>query len=313
MMPTWQTATSLAAVATLLCLYSDRHHLRDLILEAIGVHDLRRKFKTMEAHHLHLMEEQRLELEKKMKEKELEQDKKIATLERKVIELENRGTVVSTGRKPSATFFDLPQELRDEIYDLVASDEWKQGFCPFFPDAGSSSDPFLFPPNYRDPALAQVNRQIRAEFLPRFHRLMLLGIGPPLRPETERWLRVFEDRLPLIRNFRFQIVPLCDIYLSGGLGRSDGLPTRGQGCVARPLYEEYRGRFRSHIQQLVESLLIRGKDGLAYLSIEGLRTIGNFSWSFALDSREYERDPESFVFKTIEESKASADAQLLFE
>lgn len=73
----------------------------------------------------------------------------------------------------------------------------------------------------------------------------------------------------------------------------------------------YAGRYATHVQQLVESLVIRREDGVAYLSIEGLRSISDFSWSF--DFMEYERDPENFVFLTLEESKASADAQMVLE
>lgn len=336
MIPTWQTATGLAALATLLCLYSDRHHLRELIVEVTGNHELRLRLEEMKTHHLHLMEEQRLELEKKMKEKELEQDKKIlelekemkekqleqaqeiVTLKREVIALKQKNTTTASAEeKPPVTFLDLPRELRDEIYELVAPGEWEPKFCPWFPDSGIRNHSSLFPPNYRDPALAQVHRQIRAEFLPYFHRLMLVTFDVPIRPSAERWLKVFESRLPLIRSYRFQGFPFLIIRLSGGFewkGRMPmTAPTKEEGVIAGTEFTDggYAGRYATHVQQLVESLVIRGEDGVAYLSIEGLRTISDFSWSF--DFMEYERDPENFVFLTLEESKTSADAQMMLE
>ncbi|EME82403.1 uncharacterized protein MYCFIDRAFT_82322 [Pseudocercospora fijiensis CIRAD86] len=110
---------------------------------------------------------------------------------------------------PSTTFFDLPPEIRNIIYDMVTIANTPS---PYSPD-GSRIPTHLPPWNLgilptTTPALSQVNKQIRQEALPRHHMIYGLQLLSPsvqsnaYSKTAEMWLEAFgRTRIPMTRKF----------------------------------------------------------------------------------------------------------------
>ena len=105
--------------------------------------------------------------------------------------------------QPQTTFFSLPQELRDQIYDLVVRDI----------TAGPSDDSGFSSVQPR-PAHklcikgGRISRQFRAEFLPRLHRTMTFMIfdyrSTQRATRDQKFIEIFgPSRIPLSRRIQF--------------------------------------------------------------------------------------------------------------
>ncbi|KAF7194906.1 hypothetical protein HII31_03743 [Pseudocercospora fuligena] len=106
------------------------------------------------------------------------------------------------------TFFDLPAELRNQIYDEVAEhDAPRQVLKAYFPLRGPLR------------ALAEVCQQTRREYLPRLHQDLDLWLFDSYvkADSTMEWLKVFgRSRVPLTRRFCIWCDPFsCVIALHG--------------------------------------------------------------------------------------------------
>lgn len=111
-------------------------------------------------------------------------------------------------QKPPLTLLTLPYEVRERIFDRVA--------LTMYPNATGSDRASISTEfdGHMDPdqsllvfPLAQVSRQVRSEFLPRWHRIIELSFDwdPIYRNHADRWLELFgPSRIPMARSFRFQ-------------------------------------------------------------------------------------------------------------
>lgn len=106
------------------------------------------------------------------------------------------------------TFFDLPAELRNQIYNEVAEhDAPKQVLKAYFSDPRPSR------------TLAEVCRQTRRVYLPRLHRDLDLWLFDSYvkSDSTMEWLDIFgRSRVPLTRKICIWYDPFCcEIVLHG--------------------------------------------------------------------------------------------------
>lgn len=118
--------------------------------------------------------------------------------------LNERGLLPETG----ITFLTAPSEIRNRVYAILAADMF-----PMRPGGRDRTCIDTYASAQEDHpkllvfSLAQVNKQIRSEFLAIWHRILELlfdydsSISPNL---TSRWLKLFgPSRVPLTRSFRF--------------------------------------------------------------------------------------------------------------
>ncbi|KAK4621282.1 hypothetical protein CLAFUW4_06773 [Fulvia fulva] len=108
---------------------------------------------------------------------------------------------ISSTRKGFFDFFRLPAELRDRIYDLsvqnIVADDECEDITPMQRNPRNASR--------LNPSASLVNRQMRSEFLPRYHRargLVLSSMGDQEHSDRlEAFLSRLASRIPMTRWF----------------------------------------------------------------------------------------------------------------
>ncbi|KXT13370.1 hypothetical protein AC579_2949 [Pseudocercospora musae] len=163
--------------------------------------------------------------------------------------------------KKRVTFFDLPAELRNQIYDGVAEhDAPKQALKAYFPHRG--------PPR----TLADVCKQTRREYLPRLHQDLALWLFDSYvkSDSTMEWLDIFgRSRVPLTRKFCIWCDPFCCKIVLHGKNSEKQLTVRYDWFADES--EDYEAEdaaaeefVRSHVQHCESD---------PYLALEGLEKV----------------------------------------
>ncbi|SMQ55146.1 unnamed protein product [Zymoseptoria tritici ST99CH_3D7] len=186
-------------------------------------------------------------------------------------------------------FLDLPAEIRTQIYDIVAADMHPKGLVRRQRIGTYWDHELLGTP------LAQVNKQLRSEFLPRWFRIGECIVWGDSECD-QGWLSLFgASRVPLMRNFDFQfgddsvkvelqgapasvnydcannkffLLPQESSISSGQRIRvSSPKAWNSTSAEVRKLRDD---DFESKFQSFVESLLEEDGDGYMHLTAEGL-------------------------------------------
>ncbi|EME78588.1 uncharacterized protein MYCFIDRAFT_199758 [Pseudocercospora fijiensis CIRAD86] len=164
------------------------------------------------------------------------------------------------------TFFDLPAELRNQIYDEIAEhDAPKQVLKAYYQ-------------KYRAPpaTFAEVCQQTRQEYLPRLHRdLDLWLFDSYVKPDsTMRWLDIFgRSRVPLTRKICIWYDPFCCKIVLHGNKSEKQVTVRYLDWYGDPI--ENSEAVDAAAEAFVQSHLQPcGSD--PYLTLEGLKKVIDF-------------------------------------
>lgn len=174
---------------------------------------------------------------------------------------------LSGERKRATGLYDLPAELRNAIYDILSDTDAYVLSC-------TSIRPFDVPRLSDVEKIAQVNRQFRAEFLPRYHAIVGLALYDYDRDDRDvhlsnSWLRCFgATRVPLTRRFVFYI------------GHDTVITLQNDGDVEiSELHRNFRpeAAYRKQLKDLASSLL-KSEHGHFWLDSDDLWSIAEFMW-----------------------------------
>ncbi|KAK4618094.1 hypothetical protein CLAFUW4_11882 [Fulvia fulva] len=203
---------------------------------------------------------------------------------------------------PPTTFFDLPAEIRPQIYEYInVPVSGLRGGCGF--NGGrrlriDNSTINSYPRQKLDriSRFAEVNRQIRKEFLPVYHstRPLQIRAGRKKAETTRRWLRLFgASRIPLSRQITVQSVQCCcTVEQQDGVWHVMAYPpedVRYHSIFGAPWEElqkehkEIEATSTAMATAIVHWSMRRSPDRSLFLTRKGIEAILEYLWEKARD------------------------------